>query len=89
MPGDSGVEPAPAVEVHLRPQPIGPGREGRRQAVDGGCRVHPAVETLNVAGMIRNRRLARAIADAAMAGFLAKLEYKCAWYGAEHVKADR
>ena len=47
------------------------------------------VETLNVAGMIRNRRLARAIADAAMAGFLAKLEYKCAWYGAEHVKADR
>ena len=39
--------------------------------------------------MIRNRRLARAIADAAMAGFLAKLEYKCAWYGAEHVKADR
>ena len=47
------------------------------------------VETLNVAGMIRNRRLARAIADAAMAGFLAKLEYKCAWYGAEHVKTVR
>ena len=47
------------------------------------------VETLNVAGMIRNRRLARAIADAGMAGFLTKLEYKCAWYGAEYVKADR
>ena len=47
------------------------------------------VETLNVAGMVRNRRLARAIADAGMSGFLGKLEYKCRWYGAEYVKADR
>ena len=47
------------------------------------------VETLNVAVMMRNRRLARAIADAGMAGFLVKLEYKCAWYGAHFEKADR
>ena len=47
------------------------------------------VETLNVSGMIRNRRLARALSDAGMSGFLGKLEYKCAWYGAEFVKADR
>ena len=47
------------------------------------------VETLNVSGMLRNRRLSRAIADAGMSGFLAKLEYKCAWYGAEYMKADR
>ena len=47
------------------------------------------VETLNVAGMMMNRRLARAIADAGMSGFLTKLEYKCVWYGAEFVKADR
>ena len=47
------------------------------------------VETLNVSGMMRNRRLSRAIADAGMSGFLSKLEYKCAWYGAEYVKADR
>ena len=47
------------------------------------------VETLNVAGMVRNRRLARAIADAGMSGFLARLDYKCGWYGAEYVKADR
>ena len=47
------------------------------------------VETLNVAGMMMNRRLARAIADAGMSGFLDQLEYKCAWYGAEFEKADR
>ena len=47
------------------------------------------VETLNVAGMMLNHRLARAIADAGMSGFLTKLEYKCLWYGAEYVKADR
>ena len=53
------------------------------------CAGRVVVETLNVSGMLRNRRLARAIADAGMAGFLAKLEYKCLWYGAEFVKADR
>ena len=37
------------------------------------------VETLNVAGMMMNRRLARAMADAGMSGFLTKLEYRCAW----------
>ena len=47
------------------------------------------VETLNLAGMMLNRRMARAIADAGMSGFLARLEYKCLWYGAEYVKADR
>ena len=47
------------------------------------------VESLNVSGMMKNGRLSRAIADAGMAGLLAKLEYKCAWYGAEYIKADR
>lgn len=47
------------------------------------------VETLNVSGMMLNRRLARTIADAGMAGFLSKLEYKCLWYGAEFDKTDR
>ena len=47
------------------------------------------VETLNVSGMIQNGRLAQTIADAGMAGFLTKLEYKCRWYGAEYVKADQ
>ena len=47
------------------------------------------VETLNVSGMMRNRRLSRVIADAGRAGFLTKLEYKCRWYGTEYVKAHR
>ena len=34
-------------------------------------------------------QLAPAIADAGMPAFLTKLEYKCAWYGAEYVKVDQ
>ena len=37
------------------------------------------VEPLNVAGMVRNRRLSRAIADAGMSGSLNNLEYKTTW----------
>ena len=47
------------------------------------------VEDLHVAGMMGNRKLARALADAGIAGFLAKLSYKCSWYGAELVRVDR
>ena len=54
------------------------------------CAGRVVVETLNVSGMLRNRAAGSAsIADAGMSGFLAKLEYKCAWYGAEYIKADR
>ena len=53
------------------------------------CTGRVVVESLNVAGMVRNRRLDGSIADAGMSDFLAKLEYKCAWYSAEFVKADR
>ncbi|MYD89669.1 MAG: IS200/IS605 family element transposase accessory protein TnpB [Caldilineaceae bacterium SB0662_bin_9] len=47
------------------------------------------VETLNVDGMKRNRRLARAISDAGMAEFVRQLEYKCGWYGTAFEKVDR
>ena len=47
------------------------------------------VEQLNVAGMLRNRRLARAIADTAMAESRRQLAYKTGWYGSRLVVADR
>jgi putative transposase len=48
-----------------------------------------AVEQLNVAGMVRNRRLARAISDAGMAELSRLLAYKATWYGCRLVVADR
>lgn len=47
------------------------------------------VEDLNAAGMLANRRLARAVSDAAFAELRRQLEYKTAWYGTELVIADR
>ena len=47
------------------------------------------VEDLNAAGMLGNRRLARAVADAAFAELRRQLVYKTAWYGSELVIADR
>ncbi|PWU43530.1 transposase [Micromonospora globispora] len=48
-----------------------------------------AVESLNVAGMVRNRRLARAVSDAGFAEFIRQLEYKAGWYGSKVWAADR
>lgn len=46
------------------------------------------VETLNVEGLKRNRRLARAIADAALGNLRRQLRYKCPWSGSRVVEAD-
>jgi transposase len=46
------------------------------------------VERLNVAGMVRNRRLARAIADSGMGQIRRLLGYKCRWAGGRLVEAD-
>jgi len=48
-----------------------------------------AVESLNVTGMVRNRRLARAISDAGFGEFVRQLEYKAGWYGSKVWAADR
>ncbi|QGN50755.1 IS200/IS605 family element transposase accessory protein TnpB [Micromonospora sp. WMMC415] len=47
------------------------------------------VEDLNVAGMLRNRRLSRRIADAGFAEIRRQLVYKTQWYGGRLVVADR
>jgi putative transposase len=46
------------------------------------------VEDLNVAGMIRNRRLARAIHDSGMGELHRQLAYKTSWRGSRLVLAD-
>jgi putative transposase len=47
------------------------------------------VEDLNVAGMLRNRRLARHVADASFGEFRRQLSYKTAWHGGQMIVADR
>jgi putative transposase len=47
------------------------------------------LEDLNVAGMVKNRRLAKAISDAGWSEFARQLIYKARWRGAALIKADR
>jgi putative transposase len=48
-----------------------------------------AIETLMPKNMVKNRRLAKAISDAAWGEIVSQLEYKCNWYGKELAKVDR
>ena len=48
-----------------------------------------ALEDLNVKGMVRNKKLARAIHDAAWGKFVTILAYKCEWVGKTLMKAGR
>jgi putative transposase len=47
------------------------------------------VETLAVRQLVRNRRLAQAIADASWSELIRQLEYKAAWYRRTLVKIDK
>ena len=47
------------------------------------------LETLNVSGMMRNRRLAKAIADAGWSEFVRQVEYKARWRGRKVIRLDR
>jgi len=39
------------------------------------------IETLNIKGMIKNHKLAQAVADSAWYSFILKLSYKAQWFG--------
>ncbi|MFI8306885.1 RNA-guided endonuclease InsQ/TnpB family protein [Streptomyces sp. NPDC085927] len=47
------------------------------------------IEDLTVRNMVKNRRLARAVSDAAWTQFRSMLEYKAQWYGREVIAVDR
>lgn len=47
------------------------------------------IECLNVIGMLKNRKLSRAISQAGFYEFARQLEYKCRLWGIEFLKADR
>ncbi|MBE0406931.1 IS200/IS605 family element RNA-guided endonuclease TnpB [Psychrobacter sp. AOP22-C1-22] len=48
-----------------------------------------AIEDLNVKGMVKNRKLAKAISDSSWSSFTTMLAYKAEWYGKTLVKIDR
>lgn len=47
------------------------------------------IENLNVAGMVKNKRLSKAISDASFGTTASMLKYKGEWHGAEVVEVDR
>ncbi|MES1964878.1 transposase [Psychrobacter sp. AH5] len=48
-----------------------------------------AIEDLNVKGMVKNRKLAKAISDSSWSTFTTMLAYKAEWYGKALIKIDR
>lgn len=48
-----------------------------------------SIEDLNVAGMVKNRKLAKSISDVSFSKFFSMLQYKANWYGKELVKIPR
>lgn len=47
------------------------------------------METLNIKGMMKNRHLAKPIAQQCLYEFKRQIQYKCEWFGIEFVEADK
>lgn len=48
-----------------------------------------AIEDLNIAGLLKNHKLAKSISDCSWGEFVRQLEYKCEWYNCELRKIGR
>ena len=48
-----------------------------------------SIEDLNVSGMLKNRRLSKAVADVGMFELRRQLQYKASWHGSQVVAIDR
>lgn len=47
------------------------------------------IESLNVSGMLKNKKLAKSISDVSWSEFIKCLSYKCEWYGKIILSVDR
>ena len=48
-----------------------------------------AIEDLNIAGLLKNHKLAKSISDCSWGEFVRQLEYKCKWHNCELRKIGR
>jgi putative transposase len=67
-------------------------RDSIQKATSAVIAKHPkiiGIETLNIKGMLKNHKLAKALADVSMSEFLRVLIYKAGWAGIPIIKADR
>ena len=53
------------------------------------CPKTVVMEDLNVAGMLKNRHLSKAIQDQNFGEFIRQMQYKCEWNGIEFIQVDR
>ena len=58
-------------------------------AIIGKQPSHIAIENLNVKGMVKNHKLAKAVSDVGMGEFGRQIKYKAKWNGIEVIEADR
>jgi putative transposase len=89
--GSTGRREAVARLAELHARIANLRRDRLHQLTTRLTRTHKAIviEDLHVAGMLRNRRLARHVSDVALAELRRQLSYKTAWHGGRLLVADR
>ncbi|MEX5713081.1 IS607 family element RNA-guided endonuclease TnpB [Parafrankia sp. FMc6] len=90
-PGSAGRRQRAAALGRLHAHVANQRRDGLHKLTTRLATTHDTVivEDLHVAGMVRNRRLARAVSDTGMAEIRRQLTYKTVWYGSRLHVADR